>query len=324
MYDELLDAWALPRPRVLSRAQWGISNESWFVQSEAGEHVLRLYVHKRPEAIRFEHEVLRRLATAELTFRTPNPLETEAGNTLAIDVDSARPAALFRRIEGEHLDDDDAAGVAAAAAAFAALDNALADIDRTDVAAPTFSGDLRSVHRAISDLGQVEEVAGLAARSLAEAAAELAPALCASLPSQLIHGDFAFGNVLVRAGRVRGVLDFEYVGRNVRALELGGALRIVLTKGYRERLWRPVLNGYLRTLSLDPSEIAALPALVVLQAAIVLVWWSGRAIEGHSTPEVLREHVDRALSVRDWTAANGTQLLAEALRASSRQPSADI
>jgi len=159
MYDELLDQWAIPRPRELTRASWGISNETWFVRSEAGEHVLRLHVQKRVEAIRFEHELLRRLATAELTFRTPVPVATEAGNTFVLEVDSARPAALFRRIGGEHLDDDDVDGVERAAAAFATLDIALGAIDRTDVAARAFSGDLRAVHPAISDLAQLEEIA---------------------------------------------------------------------------------------------------------------------------------------------------------------------
>ena len=61
------------------------------------------------------------------------PVATEAGDTFAVEVDSARPAALFRRIPGEHLDDDDIDGVQNAAAAFASLDVALAAIDRTDV-----------------------------------------------------------------------------------------------------------------------------------------------------------------------------------------------
>jgi homoserine kinase type II len=315
MYDELLDAWALPRPRELTRASWGRSNETWFVRSEAGEHVLRLYTDKRAEAIRFEHEILRRLATADLTFRTPTPLERSTGDTLAIDVDSARPGALSRRIEGEHLDDDDVAGIGKAAAAFASLDIALSAIDRTDIAAPVFSGDLRAVHRAITDLAQLEELAGPAARDLVEAAAENTNAIYGSLPTQLTHGDFALGNVLVRAGRVRGVLDFEYAGRNVRAAELAGALRQVLTKGNRDRLWRPVLEGYLRTLSLDPAEIAALPDLVLLESAVILVWWAGRRLEGHCTSQTLDQHAGQALSVRDWIRANGTLLVAEALRA---------
>ena len=316
MYDELLDRWAMARPRELSRSAWGISNETWFVRTEAGEHVLRLYVHRRSEAIRFEHEILRKLAAADLTFRVPKPLETEAGDTLAIDVDSARQAALFPRIEGEHLDDDDTAGVARAAAAFASLDMALGSIDRTDIVASAFSGDLRAVHPAITDLAQIEEIAGSAAREFTESAAENATAIYRSLPTQLIHGDFSFGNVLVRTGRVRGVLDFEYAGRNVRALELGGALRNVLAKGNRDQLWRPVLDGYLGTLPLDPAEIAALPTLVLLQGAIILVWLAGRTVQGDSAPQRLAEYVVRALAQSKWIAANGRALVAEALRAS--------
>jgi homoserine kinase type II len=316
MYDELLDAWALPRPRELTRAVRGISNDTWFVRSEAGDHVLRLYVDKRRDAIRLEHELLRRLATADLTFRTPQPLETQASDTIAIEVDSARQAALFRRIEGEPLDDEDTAGVARAASAFASLDIALAAIDRTDVPSPLFSGDLRTVHSAISDLAQVEQIAGPRPRQLVEEAAENAAVIYSSLPTQLIHSDFSLGNVLIRDGRVRGVLDFEYAGRNVRAMELGGVLRNVLTKGDRERLWRPVLRGYLRTLSLDPTEIAALPALVLLQSAIAVVWSAGRALEGQSTGQPMAAYMDRALALRDWISANGTRLVAEALRAS--------
>jgi Ser/Thr protein kinase RdoA (MazF antagonist) len=316
MYDELLDAWALPRPRELTRARWGVSNETHFVRSEAGDHVLRLYTNRHQQAIRFEHELLGRLATADLTFRTPLPLQTEAGDTLAIDVESARSAALFRRIPGEHPDDDDVAGVAKAAAAYAALDVALGAIERTDVALPVFSGDLRAVHPAVSDLTELELVAEPRARALAESAAQYAPAIYTSLPAQVIHGDFALGNVLLHAGRVRGVLDFEYAGWNVRALELAGAIGNVLAKGNRAQLWRPVLEGYLGTLSLDPAEIAALPDLVRFQRAIILVWIAGRTLEGHTTKSALAEGVDRASVVNEWLTANGMALVAEALRLS--------
>jgi homoserine kinase type II len=316
MYDELLDTWALPRPRELTRATRGISNATWFVRSDAGDHVLRLYLNKRVEQIRLEHELLRRLATADLTFRTPKPLETEAGDTLAIEVDSAHPAALFRRIEGEPLDDEDAAGIAKAAAAFARLDIALAGIDRTDVSSPLFSGDLRTVHTAITDLAQVEEIAGSQAMQLAYEAGESAAVIYSSLPTQLIHGDFSLGNVLVRAGRVRGILDFEYAGRNVRAMELGGVLRNLLMKDDRQRLWGSALHAYLGTLPLDPMELAALPALVLLHSAIVVVWLAGRALEGQSTPQALDQYVDQALTLREWIRNNGPQLVAEALTAS--------
>jgi homoserine kinase type II len=315
VYDDLLDEWDVPRPRQLLRSAFGLSNESYFVTSAAGEHVLRVYVSKSLPAIRFEHEILGRLIEADLPFRTPQPLPTVRGDSAALDVDSARHAALFRRIPGETLDDADLDAVPRAAAAFAQLDMALAAIERTDLPAPVFAGDLRAMHPAITELGQVEELIGKQARDMVERAAERAGPIYASLPTQLIHGDFGFGNVLVAGGRIRGVVDFEYSGRNVRAMELAAGLSSAIARPARETLWRPLLRGYLGTLPLDPIELAALPALAVLHWAVIVVWWAGQSLEGHLFPDGLASLADRALSVERWMDARGAELVAEALRA---------
>jgi Ser/Thr protein kinase RdoA (MazF antagonist) len=118
----------------------------------------------------------------------------------------------------------------------------------------------------------------------------------------------------MRAGRVRGVLDFEYAGRTVRAMELGGVLRNVLMKGNGEQLWGPAVQSYMTALPLDPIEVAALPALVLLQSAIVVVWLAGRGLEGHSTAEALGRYVDQGLTLREWITRNGARLVAVALR----------
>jgi homoserine kinase type II len=317
MYDEVLDEWDLPRPRELRRTAFGMSNESYYVTSAAGEHVLRVHVTKPLQAIRFEHEVLRRLIDADLPFQLPQPLPTTRGDTVALDVDSARQCTLSRRIPGAPILDVDPAAAASFAQAFARLDAALADIDRTDLPAPVFTGDLRAMHPAVTDLGQLESVVGRSGRDMVERAAETAGAIYASLPTQLIHGDFSFGNVLVSGGRVRGIVDFEYVGRNVRAMELASGLSSAIARESREALWRPILNGYLRTLRLDVTEIAALPALAILHWAVIVVWWSGRSLEGRPFPDGLSALVDRALDVERWIDARGAELVAEALRAGS-------
>ena len=152
---------------------------------------------------------------------------------------------------------------------------------------------------------------------MVERAAETAGPIYASLPTQLIHGDFGFGNVLARAGRVRGIVDFEYAGRNVRAMELAAGLSSAIARESRESLWRPVLNGYLRTLRLDVTEIAALPALAILHWAVIVVWWAGRSLEGRPFPDGLSALADRALIVEEWMDARGPELVAEALRATA-------
>jgi homoserine kinase type II len=317
MYDEVLDQWDLPRPRELVRTAFGMSNESYYVTSAAGSHVLRVHSAKPLQAIRYEHEVLRRLIDADLPFQVPQPLPTLRGDTVAVDVDSARQCAVFRRIPGETLDDADTAAVARAAEAFARLDLALAGIERTDVPAPAFSGDLRALHPAVTDLAQLEDLVGPVGREMVERAAESAPSIYASLPTQLIHGDFSFGNVLVSRGRVRGIVDFEHSGRDVRAMELAAGLASAIARPSRESLWRPVLRGYLGTLRLDLTEIAALPALAILHWAVIVTWWAARSLQGQPFPDGLATLVDRALSVEQWIDARGPELVAEALRATA-------
>ena len=317
MYDELLDQWELPRPRELVRTAFGMSNESYLVDSAAGAHVLRVYVAKPLQGIRFEHEILRRLVEADLPFRVPQPLPTKRGDTIALDVDTARHAALCPRIPGETLDDGDTVAVARAAEAFARLDLALADIERTDLPAPMFTGDLRTMHAAVTDLAELDEVIGRPGREMVERAADSAGAIYASLPTQLIHGDFSFGNVLALSGRVRGIVDFEHSGRDVRAMELASGLSSMILRSRGEELWRPVLRGYLGTQRLDLTELAALPALAILHWAVIVVWWAGRSLEGRPFPDGVGALVDRALIVERWMTSRGPELVAEALRAST-------
>jgi homoserine kinase type II len=170
---------------------------------------------------------------------------------------------------------------------------------------------------AITDLGQLDELIGRQGRDMVEGAAERAGPMYASLPTQLIHGDFGFGNVLVHESRVRGLVDFEYCGRDVRAMELAGGLASAIARDTRESLWRPVLRGYLGTLPLDAAEIAALPALIVLHWAVIVAWWAGQSLDGHPFPDGLAVLVDRALAVERWVDAHGRELVAEALRTSS-------
>jgi Ser/Thr protein kinase RdoA (MazF antagonist) len=317
VYDELLDQWDLPQPRELVRTAFGMSNESYLVDSAAGAHILRVYAGKPLQGIRFEHELLRRLIEADLPFRVPQPLPTQRGDTIALDIDTARHCALFPRIPGETLDDGDTVAVARAAEAFARLDLALGDIERTDIPAPIFTGDLRAMHPAVTDLAELEDVIGRPGRAMVERAAESAGPIYTSLPQQLIHGDFSFGNVLTSSRRVRGIVDFEYSGRDVRAMELASGLSSVILRSQGEALWRPVLRGYLGTQRLDLTELAALPALAMLHWAVIVVWWAGRSLEGRPFPDGVGALVDRALIVERWMTGRGPELVAEALRAST-------
>jgi homoserine kinase type II len=161
----------------------------------------------------------------------------------------------------------------------------------------------------------IERDVGLdAARVIRRAAAD-AKDLPPTLPRQLIHGDFALGNVLLDDTRVTGIVDFEFSGHDLRAMELATALGLVLTKSNADRLWQPVVAAYLRALPLTDQEIGALPALTRLGRAVGLLWWIGREREGRSSKTATAERVERVLALDTWISRNSDQLVETASRA---------
>lgn len=311
--DEILDAWGLPRPRLVTAAQGGYQNTTLLVSCADGEFVLRVYSNVvDPARQRFEHELLRRLGSAELSFAVPRPLPSDDGDTLRV-IDG-RLAVLFARIPGEPLAKDGGPYLARAAAALAELDGGLAALREFDHRPPVFDGDLRRVHPLVDDLDEAVAESGLdlgrqtALRRELDRTTELAPLLYASLPQQVTHGDFAFGNTLVRNGRVAGLLDFEHSGVDVRAMDL--AVALYRFPAYDEALGQSAQFGiaYSSVLPLDPTEIVALPALLELRAGLTLMHWVGRMRAGLATIDDVRPRADRALFTYEWVRANGEEL----------------
>lgn len=309
-----LALWGLQGARITPTPS-GLNNRSWFVDDRSGRYVLRLYSSATPTEVATEHGFLRRLLSAGLRFATPNPVPARGGSTSPVVPGTTTVAALFERIEGEHVDDDDVHGVEAAGAAFAELDEVLATFQ---TARGPWDGGLESVHPLVGDLSSLDELGEDCAdlvRRMAGAPSHLRGSIT---PRQVIHGDFAFTNVLLQNGRVVGVLDLEFVALDARAAELATALRLVLSKGTRDRIWRPLLRGYLTRLPITDAEIDALPTLVTQHEAVVVVWWLGRYRSGKADRRSLDQHVARALALEPWLAAHRSELVAQARAASSR------
>jgi homoserine kinase type II len=303
---------------VARRAEGGYQNTTLFVSSTEGEFVLRVYANVvDPARQRFEHELLRRLASAELSFAVPRPLPSDDGDTLRVV--GGRLAVLFARIPGETLAKDGGPSVGRAAVALAELDTALAALREFDHRPPIFDGDLTRVHPFVDDLDGAVEESGLepdrraALRRGLDRTAELAPLLYTSLPQQVTHGDFAFGNTLERNGRITGLLDFEHSGVDVRAMDL--AVALYRFPAYEDALGQSGAFGraYSRVLPLDPTEIVALPALLELRAGLSLMHWVGRMRAGLATIEHIRPRAGRALFTYEWVHANGDELVRRAI-----------
>lgn len=301
-------------PLSVERAELGRNNETFFVDAREGGYVLRVYRNAAaPPRVRDEHDLLARLALADLPFATPLPLRTREGDTLAVleIPDGARLAALFPRIPGSPAALD-VSHARLAGGALARLDAAFARFD-LPVRAPA---SLRDVHELVPDPHAAIEQLELGDRAdqvrrLFERVDDAHEALASSLPRQIVHGDFAFPNLLVENGRVTGVVDFEFAGADLRAADLACALYIVAVRASPARRWavlEALADGYRRVLPLDPLEIAAMPELVVRRAAIGVVHWIGRWMAGVAPRSEPLERVERSAFLVGWIDENASRL----------------
>jgi homoserine kinase type II len=308
-----LGAWPIT-PRALRRAEHGLNNETYFVDAVEGEFVARVYRNTAdPARVRDEHELLAHLALQDLPFQVPSLLKTVGGDTLAVleSPQGPRLAALFRRIPGEPAPLD-VAHAHLAGRALAELDAAFGRL-RLPVRAPAT---IRDVHPLVPDpIAALDELDlgeryGVV-RALLEQVEASHDALAGSLPLQIVHGDFAFINVLVADGRVTGFLDFEFAGPDVRAADLACALYITTVRGDAAQRW-PLLEalcaGYRRGLPLDPLEVAAVPDLMRRRAAFGLIHWIGRYRQGIAPKQEPLDRIGRAAILTNWLDANAARV----------------
>jgi homoserine kinase type II len=301
-------------PRSLRRAEHGLNNETYFVEARDGEFVARVYRNTAdPARVRYEHDLLAHLALQELPFAVPAPLKTAAGDTLAVleTSDGPRLAAVFHRIPGEP------AAIAVPNARLAG--RALAQLDAAFgrlVVPVRPPATIRDVHPFVPDpiaaLGELDlgdRYAG--ARELLEQVDAAHHAIAGSLPAQIVHGDFAFINVLVDGGKVTGFLDFEFAGADIRAADLACAIYITLVRGDAAQRWaliEALCAGYRRSLELDPMEVAAIPDLMRRRSAFGLIHWIGRYRQGIAPKQEPLDRIGRAAILQEWLEANAARV----------------
>ena len=299
----------------MERIARGLNNDTYFVYAREGEFVLRVYRNTAdPERVRFEHELLGRVATQGLPFAVPAPVRTREGDTLAVleTDDGPRLATLFFRIPGEP-----SSGTAhdawLAGRALAQLDAALALVE-LPVRAPIALGD---VHRLVPEpIAALDDLKLGADRArideLFRHVIEVRDALAASLPRQIVHGDFGYINVLLENDVVTGVLDFEFAEGDMRAADLACAIYITIVRTPEADRWAvldALIGGYRRALPLDPTEAAAIPELLLRRSAFGIAHWIGRWRAGLCGPEEPLARVGRNALLNAWLTAHGPRLV---------------
>ena len=305
-------------PRAIARTEHGLNNESYFVDADEGQFVVRIYRNTaEPARVRNEHDLLARLTVEELPFAVPLPLPAEGGDTLAVleSPQGPRLAALFPRIPGEP------ATLAMpharlAGRALAQLDAALGRLDLA-VRAPAT---IRDVHPLVPDPFEALEALDLGdahegVRDLFEEVEGAHAALAGSLPRQIVHGDFAFINVLIDRGRVTGMLDFEFAGPDIRATDLATAMYVTAVRASEAERWSVLeafTAGYRRSLPLDPLEVAAIPELMRRRSAVGIIHWIGRYRQGVASRQDALDRIARGAPLTRWLERNAARVAATA------------
>lgn len=261
------------------RLPGGYSNENWRVRAPAAAVVVRRYgrLHVSRAALVFEHAIAEHIAA-----RIPEvaaPLRDAAGATLLLD-DGAYVAVL-PWIDGT-TGSRDPLTAAAAARALARFHVAGRDLHVAGGMRTTrflgivpwlvarFKRFAAAESRVARALPWDELIVALAA-SIARAAPR-----AARLPNAIVHGDPNPGNVVVRDGAVRALIDYDFVHESERVYDLGAFVdefaRVDDDAALTLDAIAPLVAAYDAHAPLTADERVLLPDAMLRHAA-TLVWY---------------------------------------------------
>lgn len=302
---------------LLADCGGGTNNTTRLLAHEGKTYILRLYnTHEEQEKAEFEHRLLEALGRLKpgLPFGVPQPAEGAAGASL-IRLGSGKLAAMFHYMDGVAPDfgllgqaEDFGRAAGKLSGALELLEQQQAEL--TMAAYPPYYA-LASAHPSCPAgvaaefcFDPPEEFAGCreALRALGRQLDELAPVLdgLSTLPHQLIHGDLNASNALVsRDGSIAALLDFEFVTRDLRAMEPAVCLWGLLPEegadeAGTEQAWACLAafwQGFAAVRPLSAEECRVIPELMQLRSLDVFLHFLGRYRDGVDDASMLLRQI---------------------------------
>jgi homoserine kinase type II len=334
-FSDLYTAWPIVGPWQLTPMTGGTNSLVW--RAEAADHacyILRIIPDGSARAkVYYETTLLRSIAAYHLPFALPLPIETRDGELFVPyeqENGQGAVAVLTPFLAGHPLnraiDRNDMELTKVAARALAQLDQALAQLplDMQEVESPTlqFFGQLDRVHPLVPDPGAAFEQLPVEHEQIEQLRLILAlteqqiPPLYHKLPLQYLHRDYGPSNILVEGQEVSAILDFEFAGRDMRALDLCIALSwwpfFLFDSGQEWPLIDAFANDYLALYPLHEEELQALPALFRMRDIASFIYRLGRYLAGREKPERIQNRVQHSLWRETWLKANEDTLLEHA------------
>ena len=291
-----------PPVEIFALPRQGASNTSAGIRTGAGTFVWKTYSdHHDPGSVLYEHRLLVSLDTEGLSFCVPVPIPARGGEGLVRGPFGW--GSLTRWFPGETIDPSDLDQVELMGAATGEIHTALARRPATPRPGwplfrllfdfPPPARDPFTVTPARLHLSPDP-----ANDSPFEWWRDEAPRIKAfvdgpfqALPWQLCHNDITPFNMLVDAGRVSALLDFEFATPAPRALDVAMGLRMTMRVWENPEPWEALQRfglGYARWIRMAEAEVLALPQLIRLRIAVVVLWWLGRMSRPEEAAMVVR------------------------------------
>lgn len=316
----LVGAWSFLEISKVEPTNQGTVNTTFFVETQTGKYVLKLYNDSITTAqIEYEHSLLAYLQLCNLSFVVPTPIPTSLGETLVTvkQDNSLLRVALLPFIAGNSSIRQNITHPHAISQTLGELHHALAGFDSEGKMAqlPAISA-LNHIHPLVTPL-EVPKLLKLTliqqerlVKTLTEVI-ETAPNLYKTLLVQTTHADYLSPNVLLLDNRVVGVLDFEFATFDLRLMDYVAALDHFTRFSGEAPRWEFVkafIAGYAKHVCLSQLELEALTLVWRLQQASCIVYWTGWLISGKVTHQSVVDAVARMLLLEDWLKENTAML----------------
>lgn len=312
----------------------GMNNTTKFIRVNDDRYVIRIYQsHKDISKVRYEHLVLGGLGKQNITFKIPQPIKSLCGDTV-VKAEDGKLAVMFKYISGSNPKLDSIGQIYSFGKVVGEITNKLTNLKLEEQPVYSECYDLEKSYPKCP-LKDVIEFCNNPSDDFEEAREELREmaqyymefreitSILRELPHQLIHGDINESNVLAdEAGNISAVLDFEFVARDLRAMDLGICLSGIVCYlidhcDDEEYSWDAIGNfikGYSEEMKLTNKEIEIVPWLMMLRKLDVIVHFLVRYNEGinnsfKSADEILIEQVIEGQKLGQWMKGNKDRLI---------------
>ena len=300
LIKELVEFYFGEKEYSFSQLEGGVNNFTYALKIiDNGEYVIRIYNNSNnTNRVILEHEVLRQLKLKDLSFSIPSPLEKEGKTHLKLK--NGAEGTIFKKIKGNPPETVDEKIIKRIGEVAGELTNVLLDINVDNILSHVFAYpyyEIFKVHESINEELFLSEIKS----EKFDGYREIADYFCEeifnineifskekdSFPKQIIHADFHYDNLLIDDSLNMAVLDFEFVAKDWRVMDLVIPLSKFIGVENSLDLIKNFAIGFISKIKLEEIEIKYIPKLIKQRIYSNVVYFIGRYLSKDKTIDIL-------------------------------------